>query len=206
MADKRRRAQLAEVPAREQLEALARHYHHLQNEHKRSPPESSIRRRIEDKLLDVRQRFDRLLDEFVRDDDLRTEWLNYLRYQGPVPDGPPAVRPVVFRGVSADSGSEAEIRRRDSEIEISVDGSLVERRDVKLAPTETAGPARMRLSTTEYVEVVHASDEALDALAEFRDSPDTPPWEYAAELLEDGLVDSHFAVTPRGHRVLGMRS
>jgi hypothetical protein len=206
MADKRRRAQLGAVPAREQLEALARHHHRLQNEHKRTPTESSTRRRIEDKLLDVRHRFDRVLDEFVRDDDLRTEWLNYLKYQGTLPDGPPPIRPVVFRGVSRDSGSEAEIRRRDSEIEISVDGSLVERRDVKLAPSETVGPVHIRLSTTDFVEVVHASDDALDALERFCDGGESPPWEYAGELLEDGLVDAHFAVTPRGHRALGMRS
>ena len=51
------------LPRREVLEALAHEYHHLQNEHKRASLESRVRRRIEERLLDVRERFDRLLDE-----------------------------------------------------------------------------------------------------------------------------------------------
>jgi hypothetical protein len=53
---------------REELEALARHYHHLQNEYKPAPPDSARRRRLEDRLLDVRERFDRVLEEWVPDD------------------------------------------------------------------------------------------------------------------------------------------
>ena len=37
----------------EMLEALARRYHHLQNEHQRAAPESGTRRRIEERLFDV---------------------------------------------------------------------------------------------------------------------------------------------------------
>jgi hypothetical protein len=38
----------------EELDALARHYHHLQVEHQNAQPESSARRRLEDKFLGVR--------------------------------------------------------------------------------------------------------------------------------------------------------
>jgi hypothetical protein len=46
------------LPRREVLETLARRYHHLQNEHKRAGPESVVRRRIGERLLDVGERFD----------------------------------------------------------------------------------------------------------------------------------------------------
>jgi hypothetical protein len=75
---------LKPLPRREELEALARHYHHIQNEHKRAPLESSMRRRIEERLLDVRQRFDRLLEEWVPEEELRRVWWEHLHYRAPV--------------------------------------------------------------------------------------------------------------------------
>jgi hypothetical protein len=44
--------------------------------------------------------------------------------------------------------------------------------------------------------------EALP-LAEFLDRGESPPWEYASELLAGGLINVHFALTPRGRRALG---
>ena len=44
--------------------------------------------------------------------------------------------------------------------------------------------------------------ECLLALGEFLARGESPPWEYASELLADGLIDVHFALTPRGHRAL----
>jgi hypothetical protein len=200
MSDRRRRVQLDAVPLHEELEALARHYHHLQNEYKRMPPENSARRRIEEKLHDVRARFDRLLDELVHDEEQRQAWVQHIHNRGPLPDGPPPIHPVLFRGVAEVSGSELEIRNRGPEIEIFVDASMVERRQAKVAPIENRGPAHVRLNSNDFLETFHASDDAIAALAEFRDSNDSPPWEYASELLEDGLVDVHFALTPRGNR------
>jgi len=41
----------------------------------------------------------------------------------------------------------------------------------------------------------------LTALDRYRDQSDaSPPWEYASELLDDGLIDVHFDLTPRGKR------
>src|SRR5260370_8645804 len=71
---------LKPLPRREELEALARHYHHVQNEHKRAPLESSMRRRIAERLLDVRQRFDRLLQEWVPEEKLRPVGSEHLPY------------------------------------------------------------------------------------------------------------------------------
>lgn len=62
------------LPLHEELEALARHYHHLQVEHQNAQPESSPRRRLEDKLLRVRERFERVLQEWVPEEELREGW------------------------------------------------------------------------------------------------------------------------------------
>jgi hypothetical protein len=106
------------LPLREELEALARHYHHLQTEHQSKGPESSPRRHIEDRLLAVRERFDRLVEEWIPDEALREEWHEYLDNHRPEPSEPLAIRPLVFRGISEVSGSVAEIRGRAAVDEI----------------------------------------------------------------------------------------
>jgi hypothetical protein len=42
-------------------------------------------------------------------------------------------------------------------------------------------------------------------LADFLRNDESPPWEHAAELLADGLIDTNAALTPRGRRVLSRR-
>jgi len=193
---------LKPVPTREELEALARHYHHLQNEHKRAPLESSTRRRIEERLLDVRQRFERLLEEWVPEEELRRAWLEHLHYRAPVPSGPPAIRPLVFYGVT-DAGSVVEVRgKKDEELEVRVDGALTERVVAGKSLSSVTLPLTFRVDGIEAHETFTASPEALDALADFLDDGKPPPWDYASELLSDGLIDTHFAVTPRGRRAL----
>lgn len=191
---------LQTVPLREQLEALARSYHHLHNEHERAGPGGSVRRELEEQLLDVRERFDRLLEEWVSDPDLREAWRAYLHNRVPKPDGPAAIRPLVFQGRS-EAGSVVEVRRGDG-LEVRVDGSLVERM-VGERDFEVDGPAaRFRLDGTPYEETFNASPDALQALREFTESSGPPPWDHASELFADGLVDVHFDVSPRGRRAL----
>jgi hypothetical protein len=200
------KSQLGTLPRRELLDALARHYHHLQNEHKRAAPESGMRRRIEEQLLDVRERFERVLAEWVHEPELQQEWREYVHNRGPEPPGPPAIRPLVFRGIS-DAGSVAEIRRKQGEeLEVQIDGSSVESifGDKDFAGVEL--PARFRLDPFEFVEAWSTSPDALLALEDFlAEEGASPPWEHAAELLADGLIDTHFAVTPRGRRALASR-
>jgi hypothetical protein len=150
-----RRAELEALPLREELEALARSYHHLHNEVERAGPESSVRRELEDRLLDVRERFDRVLEEWVADPELRDAWRAHLHNRAPKPDEPAAIRPLVFQGRSDDTGSVVEIRRGDG-LEVSVDGSLVERvvgdKDFEV----DAQPARFRLNGTVFHETFNA--------------------------------------------------
>jgi hypothetical protein len=191
------------LPRREELEALARHYHHLQVEHQNAAPGSAIRRRLEDRLLEVRERFERLLAEWVPDEELREAWNAYLDHHAPEPPGPPAIRPLVFRGVSPESGSVLEIRGKGDDLEAAVDGAVVERIAAEKDFAARTPFFRFRLNGSEFEETFSASPEALRALAAFLDEEgSSPPWEYASELLADGLVDLHFALTPRGRRAL----
>jgi hypothetical protein len=191
-------------PRRQELQALVRYYRHLQNEHHRAAPESAARRRIEDKLLDVRQQFDRVLEEWVPEEELRRAWQEHIHSRAPEPDGPPEIRPLVFAGRSDVTGSVVEIRgKQGEELEVTVDGAPIERIDADEDFSITVPPARYRLNDNAFLEVFTASPEALRALAEFPGiERQSPPWEYAAELLADGLIDTNFALTPRGRRAL----
>jgi hypothetical protein len=197
---------LQPLPTREELEALVRHYHHLQNEHQRAAVESSTRRRIEERLLDVRERFDRLLEEWVPEDELRHAWWEHLHNRAPAPSGPPAIRPLLFRGVT-DAGSVVEVRgQKDEELEVRVDGTLAERVAAQKDLSSVTPPLSFSVDGIEAHETFTASADALDALADFLDDNGRPPpWDHASELLADGLIDTHFAVTPRGRRALASR-
>lgn len=191
---------LAVVPRRELLESLVRHYHHLQAEHKRVPPGSSRRRRLEDRMLDVRARFERILEEWVPEADLAQEWQAHLHHRAPEPAGPPPIHPLVFRGQN-EAGSIAEIRLKDDELFVTVDGTLAERLPARELPEDWFRV--FRVSETDFKETFTASPEALRELAELlADGDRGPPWDAAEELLADGLVDVHFAVTPRGRHAL----
>jgi hypothetical protein len=164
-----------------------------------------MRRRIEERLLDVRQRFDRLLEEWVPEEELRRVWWEHLHYRAPVPSGPPAIRPLVFYGVT-DAGSVLEVRgKKDEELEVRVDGALTERVVADKDLSSVTPPLSFRVDGIEAHETFTASPEALDALADFLDDGKPPPWDHASELLSDGLIDAHFAVTPRGRRALASR-
>jgi hypothetical protein len=192
------------LPRREELRTLVRYYRHLQNEHHRAPVDSAPRRRIEDKLLDVRQRFERVLDEWVPEEELRRAWWEHLHYRAPEPDGPPEIQPLVFAGRSDLTGSVVEIRgKQREELEVVVDGAPIERIDADEDFNVTVVPVRFRLNANEFVEFFSASPEALQALADFVGVENqSPPWDFAAELLADGLIDTHFGLTPRGRRAL----
>jgi hypothetical protein len=206
MVMRRREDKLEKVPLREELEALVHGYHHLQNEHHRAAPESSVRRRIEDELLDVRERLDRLLEEWIPDEELRNKWRARIDNREPAPESPGSIEPLVFEGRSEVSGSIVEIRGRPDDLRVEVDGSLVERVAAAKDFAVTTPPARFRLNDNVFEEIFSASPDALDALASFLDGGGSPPWDSASELLADGLIDTHFDLTPRGRRALALRA
>jgi hypothetical protein len=196
----RRAPEPTALALREELHALVHHYQHLHNELKHEKPEGSTRRELEDKLLDVRERFDRLLDEWVPDEELREQWREYIHGRRPKPDEPAGIEPLAFQGVT-DAGSVVQVRGQADEYQVWVDGSLQERIAARKDLSVDKPVLHFRWDGKEIAETFDASEDALTALARYRDDPDTsPPWEYASELLADGLIDVHFDFTPRGKR------
>jgi hypothetical protein len=195
------------LPIREELDALARSYHHLQRTHQEEPPGSSTRRHVEQRLLDVRERVERLLEEWVSEEEARDAWRKYLEHHGPAPSEPDPIDIVVFRGVAEASGSVAIVRRGADAYSVEIDGVLTDRVVADKDFSPDVPPLRFRVDGFEFDETFEVSDEALDALAAFlAGESEGPPWEYARELLGDGLIDVHSAVTPRGKRALALRS
>jgi hypothetical protein len=205
MGGRARKVHVETLPRRDVLETLARRYHHLQNEHKRAGLESGVRRRIEDQLLDVRERFDRVLVEWVPDPALQQAWREHLHNRVAAPAGPPGIHPLLFRGRS-EAGAIVEVRGESGdELKVEIDGSLVARIVGEKDFAADIPSFRWHFDGVEYEEVFDVSNEALDALADFLDNGGSPPWEHAAELLADGLIDTNAGLTPRGRRALSRR-
>jgi len=179
------------------LEAIIREYHHLQSERRRAGPESSARRHQRSRLAELEAELERLLARDVRDEDERAAWREELHRGLPVPPLAAEQTPLAFRGRSA-GGSAVEIRARaDGDYDVLVDGVPADR---------LGGPidfATYRDGDREYAEVFDAPAEALAALAVWIADPSSePPLGHAFALLEDGLVDRHLGLTPRGRRAV----
>jgi hypothetical protein len=192
---------VAARPCREELEALVRHYHHVESEHERAHPEGTVRHHLEVRLREDRERFEHLLATYVPDAESRSAWQAYLHHRGAEPPGPPAINPLVFKGRS-ETGSIVEIRNDTSGgLGVDVDGHLVERLAAEHAPI-AEGPASFRLDGTEFRELFDAQPSAMRALRDFLSAGGSPPWRHASELLADGLIDVNFGLTARGRRAL----
>lgn len=193
-------------PCREELEALVRHYHHVESEHERAHPEGSARHHVGLLMDEDRDRFEHLLAEYVPEETVRVAWRGFLHHRGAEPAGPPAISVLVFKGRS-DAGSVAEIRRdRSGVLAVEVDGHRVERLTAEHAPFAEGRRAVFRLDGVEFIEVFDARSAAPRALDGFCASGGRPPWEHASELLADGLIDVNFGLTRRGRRALAART
>jgi hypothetical protein len=141
-----------------------------------------------------------VLDEWVQDEELKEEWREYLHNRVPEPDGPPGIEPLAFQGRTY-AGSTVELRGSNDEFGVWVDGTLQERIGAEKDLSVGKPVLHFRWDGKELEETFTASQEALRALDVYLDSDGAaPPWEYASELLADGVIDRHFALTPRGRR------
>ena len=199
---RRRPPEPAGLPLREELAALVHHYQHLHNELQRQKLEGTTRRELEDKAFDVRERFDRLLEEWVPDEELREQWREHIHNRRTEPDEPDPIEPLAFQGLT-DAGSVVQVRGQADEYQVWVDGSLQERIAARKDLSVDKPVLHFRWDNKEIPETFNASVDALNALAAYRQVRDaSPPWEYASELLADGLIDVHFDLTPRGKRAI----
>jgi hypothetical protein len=209
MRGRRRWARLASVEvavARDELEALVTEFRHVREEHRRTDEGSSVRRHLRDRLAELEADLERLLEEWVDDGDARRAWREHLHGDASEPNVP-TVRPaLVYRGCS-ESGSTVEVRERaEGGYGVEIDGCLVERIEGELDFVGRRSPHALSLAGISFNETFGVSRRALEALSEFvAESDPFPPWPSAAELAADGLVDRHFALTPRGQRALAAR-
>jgi hypothetical protein len=100
----------------------------------------------------------------------------------------------------------AEVRANASgELVLEIDGAPVER-FLDPEPPISASHELVRPNRLPFQETFTVPPEALSELARFAEYGDgTPPWDHAVELLADGLIDDHFALTRRGRRALTAR-
>ncbi|MGE5184213.1 MAG: host attachment protein [Acidobacteriota bacterium] len=189
-------------PAFEPLDLLRRlgdAYRHVEQEHLREPTSrSATRNRLAAQMRVLEGHFERLLAEWTTDEALRASWREFLHGRGPAPDQPHVAIPPLFRGRS-DAGSLVEIRPVRDGYDIIVDGARSDHSSVPwhLDP-DTRGP--VRVGGHAFEETFDAAPDAIAALGEFLAGRGEPPWAWARELFEDGLVDPELALTPRGRR------
>jgi protein required for attachment to host cells len=188
----------------ELLAQLGEEYHRVKQHQAREAHASASRRRIENDLERIAQRFERVLSHWSAEEDkeLRATWRKHLYEGGPAPRGPEVRPPRLFIG-ETDGGAHVEIRpAADGGHDIVVDGTLTEHTAARwrLEPDArepfTIGQHRCR-------ERFEAPQEAIRALQRFVATDEAlPPWRWARELFEDGLIDSEFGLTQRGRRAL----
>jgi hypothetical protein len=144
-----------------------------------------------------------VLKEWVPDDELARAWRDHLHYRAPEPDGPAPIQPLAFTGWS-EAGSIAEVREHENgELHVIIDGSVVERTPEAMFEAGTTFRL-IRPHRLPFSETFTASTKALRELAGYLRGSASPPWDSAGELLADGLIDVHFALTPRGRRALAV--
>lgn len=184
----------------DQLREIVREYRHVQGEHARQGEDSSLRRKREAELKDLESRFEITLERWLDDDALRAQWREHLFDAKPEPKLEAKVPPV-YKGRS-EAGSVLQVCPNDAgEWEYFVDGALTAHHP---PGWRHGAPDRVRFVDQSFEEVLEAPAEAVDALrSHVADPSSDPPWEWAAPLFEDGLIDIHFSLTDRGRRLLG---
>jgi protein required for attachment to host cells len=182
------------------LRTLGDHYRHVEQAHQRQPPHSATRRKIATEMHDIQDHFERLLIEWVADEGLRARWREFLHGRTTAPKTQRLPPPPLFKG-RTDAGAVIEIRPASDGYDLLVDGARVDHSNVPwhLDP-DMRGPVQIGDHACE--EAFDAPDSAVRALAAFRADHAAFPWQWARDLLKDGLIDLDLAITSRGKRCL----
>jgi hypothetical protein len=159
------------------------------------------------RLARLEAHVERLLEEFVADEAARAGWRRRLHEGSPAPEEPPTLAPaLLFRGRSG-AGSLLEVRQRpDGDCDAFVDGRHFERVAAAEDFAEREVPLSFTIGRQRFREIFAAPAPAVAAArAHFASPTGEPPWQHAATLIEDGLIDGTFALTARGSRALSGR-
>jgi protein required for attachment to host cells len=185
----------------ELLRKLGDEYRHVEQEHRRQPASrGATRHRLADRMHELDAHFEHMLVEWVNDDALRGRWREFLHAHAAAPDEPRVAPPPLFKG-HTEAGAVVEIRVASDGYDIFVDGAHSDHTNVPwhLDPS-TRGPVLIGEHACD--EIFDASSSAITALTVFLADGGEPPWRWARELFEDGLIDPELALTPRGRRCL----
>jgi hypothetical protein len=201
-----RSRQLAGEPpvSQGELQEVAHEYRHVHEEHRRAQPRSRARRHLEVRLQQLRRSFERLLAAAPVSEGDRRRWRMQLR-AGVAAVPPPAdVRPLLFRGRS-DSGSELRLAAgADGTVVTWIDGAEVAVLDRADELTGTMPRFVFALDGTAFRETYGASRSSLADLRAAAETGRPPRREHVRALLQDGLIDRTFGLTPRGRRALAL--
>jgi hypothetical protein len=183
-------------PIRE-LAQTAREFRHLRAEHHREGVRGGWRRRQEADLVRLERHFAALLERWVPDPDTRARWERHIHHG----DAEPEVLvhdPLLFRGRSA-NGSVLEIREGDGdERAVLIDGTRCDH-----IPKERPIDVPFSYGDSTFEETFDLPTEAIQALADHLGGRRVaPPWQWAPVLYEQGIIDSNFGLTGRGHRLV----
>jgi hypothetical protein len=186
------------------LKQLATEYLHTQSEHRREGREGTWRRRLQARMTELEREFEALLARWVTDDELRRQWREHFHGHRAEPAAPALREPPVYKG-RAESGSViAVFGGDDGGYEAFVDGALALRLATPVLAPDFA--ERLGLRGQALTELFDADAEAEATLdRHVADPSGPPPWEWARELYEDGLIDPDFGLTTRGHRLIELR-
>jgi hypothetical protein len=181
------------------LRTLGQKYQHVKHDLAHQSVNSGPRRRLGHEMEALADHFERLLTEWVTEESLRTHWREFLYGREAPPDEPQVPAPPVFKG-KTDAGATVVVRPVPDGYDVIVDGARLDHGAVSWNfDPDMRSPIRVGDHT--YEELFDASPEAVSALAQFVTGGD-PPWLWARELIEDGLIDTELALTSRGRRRL----
>jgi hypothetical protein len=197
--------ELAAAPGAERvaLANIVREYRRVHGE-RRHPATTAqrLQRHFEREAAALAATFERLLGEWIHAGDEQDAWRAALHNHAAIPEGvgAPTSR-LIFRGRTAE-GVEVDVRERaDGQIEIDLDGQLSERLVDRLELTFDGG-GWVQIADVHAQETFDVPTRAMQALRRWMRRGGTPPWEHVQSLLAEGVVDEHFAITPRGRRAL----
>lgn len=185
------------------LAHLVGEYRRIHGEHGHLEPGARRpHRHLETEMDAVAATFERLLVEWIRADEERDTWRAALHSHAAIPEGITApMSRLIFRG-RTEQGVEVNVcERADGQIEIDLDGQPSERLVDRLHLTVDAR-GWAQIADVRARETFELPARAAQALHRWMRRGGTPPWEHVQSLLAEGLVDEHFAITPRGRRAV----
>lgn len=178
-----------------ELTTIAKEFRHLKAQRAHEGVEGSWRRRHGARMDELEQSFEALVQRWVPDPAEQARWHEHFHRGGETPLDTDPDEPPLFRGRS-ELGSTLEVILDNDEQKLLLDGAEVDRWTTRRSLTSP-----LRHGESLFHELFDGSPEALQALSAYLDHRvDSPPWAWARELYDDGLIDSNFGLTPRGRR------